>query len=58
MVHGLYFSVTGAPRKKKKKSSNEKHQVDIEGDAELVSTKLLAGRVLSNLEGAIVEEIL
>ncbi|CAN1824336.1 hypothetical protein LINPERHAP1_LOCUS30735 [Linum perenne] len=33
-------------------------QVDIEGDAELVSTKLLAGQVLSNPGGAIVEEIL
>ncbi|CAN1162079.1 hypothetical protein LINPERPRIM_LOCUS1371, partial [Linum perenne] len=33
-------------------------QVDIEGDAELVSTKLLTGQVLANPGGAIVEEIL
>ncbi|CAN1758518.1 Putative ribonuclease H protein At1g65750 [Linum perenne] len=33
-------------------------QVDIEGDAELVTTRLLAGAVMANPGGAIVEEIL
>ncbi|CAN1730043.1 Uncharacterized mitochondrial protein AtMg00310 [Linum perenne] len=33
-------------------------QVDIEGDAELVSTRLLAGQIRANPGGAIIEEIL